>query len=141
MNAYTFRRHDSKRGVVTGNNTSNKRTLYFRDSRIIPSILLANELGVKAGSHLAFTYDEDNPENVYVRTADDADDTKDIQCSLHGAKPGSKTLRCKNRAVVMHILSQVGAKASCTCYVSPTPTNINGKEHYQILLSCPIQIN
>lgn len=140
MNAYTFRRHDSLRGVEN-KRTSVRRTLCFRGRVIVLSILLAQELGVKSGSHVAFTYDEDHPENIYVRAADDADDTRDIQNTLGCKYADGKTLRCTNSAVVHHVLSQVGAKTSCTCYVAPIPTNINGKEHYQILLSCPIQIN
>ena len=140
MNAYTFRRHDSLRGVVN-KRTSVARTLSFNGRVIVLSVLLEQEMGIKKGSHVAFTYDEDHPENIYIRTADDADDTKDIQNTVNCISGKIKTLRCTNSAVVRHVLNQVGAKKSCTCYVAPIPTNINGKEHYQILLSCPIKIN
>lgn len=143
MPAYTFRRHDALRGVALNPNghVSTRRTLNFRGCEIVMSALLADQLNVKAGNHLAFTYDEDHPDHIYVRTADDADDTRDIQFSLSSKQKDKHKLRCCNTAVVRHVLSQVGAKRSCTCYVSPEPTNIEGKEHYQILLSCPIQIN
>ncbi len=143
MTTYTFRKADSQRGKPHNpdGKPSTRRTLNFCDGRIILSALLAKHLCVTAGSHLAFTYDEDKPERIYVRTADDRDDTKDIQSALAFISTKKQVLRCCNTAVVQHVLQQAGAVSSCTCYVAQKPTVINGKKHYQILVASPVMIN
>lgn len=143
MDYYTFRKYDSSRGQVSNprGSVSLRRTLTFRGQHIMLSQLLAKDLNVKAGSHLAFTLDEKNPDRVFVRPADYADDEKDIQYTLSNMGGGKQQLRCTNASVVRHIHSIMGATKSCTCYVSPAATKINGKDHYQILVSCPININ
>lgn len=143
MTPYTFRKSDSQRGKPHNpdGKPSTRRTLNFRDGRIVLSTLLAEQLGVTSGSHIAFTYDENKPERIYVRTADYHDDTKDIQSALAFIGTKKKVLRCCNTAVVQHVLQQAGAINSCTCYVAQKPTVINGKKHYQILVASPVMIN
>ncbi len=143
METYTFRRLEARRGRTPNpvGTVSTRRTLNFRAGRIVLSHLLAEQLGVTAGSHLAFTYDEKKPERIYVRAADDIDDTKDIQSALSCLGKNNASLRCCNAAVVQHVLQQAGATTSCTLYVAPKPVAINGKNHYQILVSSPIRIN
>ena len=72
MAAYTFRRTDSWRGNVSNpkGSMSTRRTLNFCGKYIRLTKLMADHIGVTAGSHLAFTIDEDKPECIYVRQAD-----------------------------------------------------------------------
>ena len=142
MNAYTFRRFDTSRARAnnTSGSTSTRRTINFNDRFIYLSCLLAEQLHLKEGSHIAFTMDEDKPERIYVRQADDIDDTRDIQCALSSQRRDRRNLRCSNKAVVEHVLYLVGATTSCTCYVAPNATKIGGKDHYQILVDCPLMI-
>ncbi|MBR1525061.1 MAG: hypothetical protein IJ640_00175 [Prevotella sp.] len=143
MTPYTFRRTDSWKGESSNpkGSESTRRSLNFRDNKIYLSKMLSDQMGIVAGSHLAFTYDEDKPQNIYIRTADDPDDTHDIQSKVSYAKKSKGSLRCCNIAVVRHVLHHVGADRACTCYVSPSPILINGKQHYQILVGCPIMVN
>ena len=143
MTPYTFRHSDSWRGVVcnTKGTTSTRCTLNFCGLFIRLTKLTAEKLGVRAGSHLAFTIDEDKPECIYVRQADDADDTKDIQFTVQYDKKKCGTLKCCSTLVVKHVLQYANAKKSCTCYIASAPTIINGKNHYQVLVANPYRIN
>ena len=139
MTPYTFRRTDSWREQANHKGGRPARcTLNFRDRYIFFSTQLAALLGLNADAHVAFTYDEDKPENIFVRSADFSDDTQDIQLCLSTAGRNKSILRCSNRAVVNHVLTHAGATKSCTCYVALKPTRIKGKDHFQILVSCPI---
>ena len=140
MELYTFTRTEARRGQANSlGRPVSRRTLSFRGQRIYLSTLLSMDLGLKAGAHVAFTYDEDRPERVYIRPADYPDDTKEIQMKLSAAS--KRVLQCYNKAVVKHVLTFAEATEGCTCYVAAKPTKINGKDHYQILVSNPININ
>lgn len=143
METYTFRRTDSWRGNVSNRkgSVSTRRTLNFCGKYIRLTKMLADHIGVTAGSHLAFTIDENKPEHIYVRPADEPDDTRDIQYELSYDHRSKGTLRCCSTCVVRHVLAHANAANSCTCYVAPTPTIIDGKKHYQVLVSSPYRTN
>ena len=143
MEAYTFRKNDAHRGIAKNprGSVSTRRALSFNRKHITLSKRLSDELGVSVGSHIAFTYYEEKPDHIFIRAADEPGDTKDIQYTLCLERRDKAVLKCSASAVINHVLSQVGASRTCTCYVSPKPTLINGKNHYQILVSCPIKIN
>ncbi|MBE6319358.1 MAG: hypothetical protein E7075_00175 [Bacteroidales bacterium] len=142
MAAYTFRRTDSWRGNVSNpkGSMSTRRTLNFCGKYIRLTKLMADHIGVTAGSHLAFTIDEDKPECIYVRQADGPDDTKEIQFPLLYDHKEHGTLRCCSSVIVRHVLHFANAQKSCTCYVASNPINIDGKQHYQILLANPYRV-
>ena len=143
MAAYTFRRQDSWRGNVSNpkGSVSTRRTLNFCGKYIRLTKMMADHIGVTAGSHLAFTIDESKPNCIYVRPADEPDDTKEIQIPLLYDHKEHGTLRCCSSVVVKHVLNLANAKKSCTCYVSPTPTDISGKQHYKVLIENPYRVN
>lgn len=139
MNTYTFRRTDAWRDQANRKGGRPARlTINFRDRYIFLSTELAAMLGVDTNAHVAFTYDEDNPKRVYIRTADAPDDAPDIKHSLSGSGRNGAILRCSNKAVTQHVLRHAGATKSCTCFVARKPTRIDGKDHFMIMLSCPM---
>lgn len=143
MEAYTFRHNDSRRGISSNRtgSVSTRRTLNFNGKYIRLTKMLAEDMRLTVGRHLAFTIDEEKPERIYVRQADDKDDTRDVQFTISYDNKAKGTYRCAAKCVVDYVLQQVGATSKCTCYVSPKPTNINGKDHFQILVACPLMIN
>lgn len=139
MNAYTFRRTDAWRDQSNRKGGRQAQaTINFGDRYITISRQLASMLGVDTNAHVAFTYDEDKPDHVYIRPADYPDDTREVQHCLFGVGRNKAYLRCSNRAVTQHVLRHAGAAKSCTCFVARKPTSIDGKDHFQIMLSCPL---
>lgn len=141
MEAYTFKRVDSWKEQRNHKGGRPARlTINCRDRYISFSTGLRDKLKLQSGSHVAFTYDEDKPNHIYIRAADAPDDTCDIQIPLSYSGRNKSILRCSNKAVTRHVLEQVGAHVSCTCYIAPKPVKIANKEHYQIMVSCPVMV-
>lgn len=143
MTPYTFTRLDSRYGVAhnTRGSISNRRTLLFTGQRIIPSKMLAEQLRLVPGAHVAITMDEDNPSKIYIRRADDPDDnekTQTARVSLYNKQKG--ILIFCSTPVVNHVLSVTEADISATLYVSPNATEIGGKKYYRIIVEQPFAI-
>lgn len=131
MTPYTFHSGDARKACQ--NNASQFRTLRFYGKNIYPSGLLAESLGLCAGSHVAVTLDEEHPERIYIRRADDADDNKSTQTAQVCTDSIRKgTLVFSSKAVVTHILGFFRGASTVTLYVSPNPTIIEDKNYYQI---------
>lgn len=143
MTPYTFTRLDSQYGLAhnTKGSISNRRTMLFTGQRIVPSKMLAEQLGLVPGAHVAITMDEDNTSKIFIRRADDPDDnatTQTAKVSLGDRKKG--TLVFCSVAVVNHVLSITEADISATLYVSPNATEIDGKKYYRIIVEQPFAI-
>jgi predicted nucleotidyltransferase len=96
-------------------------------------------LNLEQGAHIAITLDEDNPDKIYIRKADDADDNSETQTAkVYNHRLG--TFKCRSRAVVEHVLSITEANTSVTLFVSPKPMVIEGKTYYRIIVESPLSI-
>lgn len=132
MTPYTFHSGDARK--MCQDNQSKFLTLRFYGKNIYPSGMLADMLGLHVGAHVAITLDEDKPENVYIRRADDADDDRSTQTAkvcYDCVRKG--TLVFSSKAVVDYILGFFHGAASVTLYVSPAPVIINNKVYYRII--------
>ena len=142
---YTITKHDSLCAANPHNrgcHQSIKRTLNVHPYAIYPSKLLVEELGLTKGSHIAITFDEGCIDKVYIRRADDADDTPMTQTArLHVAFKGKRTMKFCNKEAALHILQVAGLTGKGTFYVSATPTVIGCKTYYRILTENPITMN
>lgn len=141
---YTITKHDSLCAANPhnrGHHPSVKRTLNVHPYAIYPSQLLVKELGLKKGSHVAISFDEGCIDKVYIRRADDPDDTLMTQTAqLHVAFRGKRTMKFCNKEAALHILQVAGVTGKGTFYVSATPTVIGCKTYYRILTENPITI-
>lgn len=140
MNAYTFRRTDAWREQTGQKGRPARCTVNFNEYCISLSKQLSAMLGVKSGGYVAFTCDEDCPSHIYIRPAEYPDDDRIIQHKLSSAGRNKTVLRCFNRAVIEYMFELTRATKSCTCYVEQKPTSIDGKNHYRIMLHCPIRV-
>lgn len=143
MTPYTFRANDSRRAYsfASKGRPALYRTLNFRDRFIIPSKTLSEMLNLVHGAHVGITLDEDNPDKIYIRRADDDDDNSNTQTScVCWDKACRGTFRFSSKAVVEHVLSITEANTSVTLFVSPKPTVIEGKTYYRIIVESPLSI-
>lgn len=138
---YTYQRHESFKGQNNNckGSLSTMRLFNVRADRMYFSKRLCEEMGIKHGTHIAFSQDEFKPELCYIRVADDPDDNYETQSFLVGwARKDKRSLRGCCVVAARNVLNLVGAKKSCSVFVSPTPTtDEHGKKHYRLILEAP----
>lgn len=140
MTPYTFLSNDSRKELTCNpkGSKSTRCTLYFKGQNIVPSKMLAEQLKLKRGAHVAITVDEDKPSSIFIRRADDLDDNSNTQTAKVCWSSRSRgTYKFCSVAVVKHILSVIEAESSAVLFVAPKPTNICGKEYFRIITESP----
>lgn len=121
---------DSNIKPVRKKRRSIRRTILVRESAFIPSVLLVEEMGFRYGLYVALIYDTEDHSKVYIRVVENEAETYTAKIT----RTKGNRLAFTNKAGARLILSQLGAKKSATCFVSPLPTYVNGHTYYQIFL-------